>query len=388
MEPKPLFPDRVKKSMVKTFVPKSAGSVTSNPTNTIEVKTPETKVELRLRPKFEKIVPSIKPPSVPEIKPLFPNRAISGNIEVDPFYKNHPLCANLNNKDIGRVRNIVMKADLRDMEYVFCYAEELHNKFSSLVNNIVEESTKGPSIKINNMIKEIVTLTQTLDPDVLLNPKLVSRWDVLLRRATSAELSSQQHVGSFVKKIESTVIAVDNIIYDFISLVKLSIARLDALDILFAANRENFDLLNLHIIAGRIIVDKYNNDIIPKEELRFAEADVFKLQELSQLKDTTIRFSRRIDNLDMTAHSMLQNIPQIRLMQSGIKNMAELANKLQHQMIPNWKMQVAALVNVIVAEGSSTVTEAIDRVKVHHNSTLLSIASSNKQVIESLQINR
>lgn len=328
MEPRPLFPTKIVKSMSAEFRP--------------NIRSPKV-------PKSPTVVP----------KPLFPGKGVSADIEADPFYKNHPLCQKLGNKDLARVRNVVNSANLSDTAYVLNYANELRTKFSDLINHIMNLAHDSEAGQMQSLSTDCLEIIGNMSTAKILKPTYVAWWHILLGSATIQQRRDQLDVDKYIATIADWVVCVEKYLDLLSSQIQNTVSRADELDELFAANRENFDFLDLYVIAGRIIVEKHVQDILPKLRAKVDETDMFQVQEYNHFKDCVDRFERKIDDLNLTAHMVLTNVPQIQLLKNNAKNMAEHVQRLVLNVAPAWKQHTTRLLNAIKATRAKNLKDAI-----------------------------
>lgn len=359
MDPKPLFP-----KIGKLVVPPTAGPKPFVPVITAAKQ-------------------SLPHPPKHEVKPLFASRAVSNEVDVEPFIRNHPLCAKLSNKDLGRVRNIVHEAKLEDTNYVMNYADDLRTKFSDIVNKIVAEAKLGKMEEISLAMTEVLGLIKSMDVDSILNPsKRISGWDVFLLRVSEEEYANQNNISAMSKKFTANMATIDVAVAKLLTSITELVTSVDDLDTMFKANKEQADFLNLYIIAGKILVDKQEKQVIPDKEYRLDKTDLFKVQDFAYYKDCVDRFRRKIQDLEVTAHAMLLNVPQIRMMQMNGKNMAEKIQRIAKITVPAWKTQVAVLLRVLVDSRQEKLTDVTSNPKfAQHKPLLESVSQSYSQLI-------
>ena len=335
--------------------------------NTNTTKAPESKTGAFLKSpltavpkKFEapKAISTKSPPSA-----LFPHKAISENI-IDPIYAASPLCAGLTAKDIGRVKAIVESAKIEGTTYVLEYADDLRTKFASLVNDVVNHNTGTIMVEVNaniSAIIEILRISKTY-MNVLMTSEQKVPW-YSFKKEVVPTLSEVVNVFEFqLGRVDDLVESLQNSIQGIVREVTI-------MDDMYKANREQFLLLNLHIIAGKFIIEKYNNNIIPTHTIE-AKDDLFKLQDVAYLTDCIQRFDRKIGELEKLSQSVLLTGPQIRLRQANSKDLAEQIKQLTLSVVPVWKHQFRTILSVITSPHYHSVA---DVVTYFNNSTSLSI---------------
>lgn len=375
-EPKPLFPKKVTEDMVKPITPvpvipsrpnrnppgNNAKPAYTQPVFSIPGKSAtdpghETTDFISYQPKpLPKPAPKPEAKTKYDVKPLFANKAVSAEAEIEPWIALHPLCVGLDKKSLARIRNIINAADFDDTTYVLNYADNLNVKFSQLVNDISSEATSPESLAVNDKMEAAYQLLVSLNPNIITDAKVPSLMD---RFVTS--ISGVPHAWTEASTVASTakarMIKLDELAKELVHDIKKVIKRVDHLDQLREANQENYESLNLYVVAGDLILRKYRDTILPKKSLNIKGDDFFANQALSSLKDTVDRFERKVTELKMVAHSMMTNVPQIRLLQQASYLRADNINRLAKICVPAMKTSWIALAEELTTHGKKPVYE-------------------------------
>jgi uncharacterized protein YaaN involved in tellurite resistance len=279
-------------------------------------------------------------PVVPA-KVLFPEDAVGENV-VDPYYRDHPLCAGLSAKDVGRVRNLVKSANIQDTKYVLGYADDLRTQFATLVDQIVHEQSSGESAALNDTMRDILEIVSRSKQlvNLILNPpkrpSILARWIRI-----SPEVPLVKDVRTLFRDdhylVKKAVKSMENSITILVRLV-------NAFDEVFKRNRDNFVLLNLHIVAGNIIIEQHRLQTIPEMEKTLDKTNIFGSQDLVYFQQSVDRFERKIQDLAVIAHSVTLNAPTIRMLQNAVKDKADRIQRINQQVVPMWKQQSMILI--------------------------------------------
>lgn len=314
-------------------------------------------------------------------KPMFPGKGVSSNIILEPYWIDHPLCANLSVKDLSRVRNIVNKADIASSGYIINYATDLRTKFSELVDNIATEANAAETGIVNTVMTTVVDMIAKASPSKLLDPKLPKWWEILIGRVSIDRYKDNRNTDRYIRTIHDRVDGVEAAIKVLISNIKDSIKRVDELNELFETNRDNFVILNLHVIAGRIIVEQHEKTILPKMRKKVKEDDMFQVQEYNYFKESVDRFSRKIDDLELTAEMVLSNVPHIQLVKTNIQQTADRVQRVALTTCPAWKQQMSRFETSLRKVGISDVAKAIKQFRVEAASTIERAQSEHNSMV-------
>lgn len=353
--PVPLFSSQKEKQPVgpKAFVPppKSIGP-SAPPAPVQQVRHPQPPFKpgpkdfapskLNAAPAVAKQKIAHQPPTAGRV--LFADKAVGTDVD-DPFYRDHPLCKKLSQKDIGRVRNIVMAAKIEDTSYVLNYADELRVRFGTLIDSIIKEQTSGKTAAINDKIQDLVIVLDGAKQltDIVNRPPTkdsgLMRWIKQGAHVPSVDEVTRRFQ-KFLDQVNQLVVELDSSVSELISLI-------DSFDTVFKNNQDNFTMLNMHVIAGRIIVEKHMLVTIPQMERQLDPSDIFQGQNVSYFKDCVQRFVRKVDELEKLAHSVTLNAPAIRMLQMSSKDKADRIQRIAQFVVPSWKQQCTVLISAL-----------------------------------------
>jgi hypothetical protein len=385
MEPKPLFPNKVTtmaqpnkpkqvfKSAPARTMPTPApkpSPVVDDPTKSVmtneehlrlEEQRRMVREELQKRMELERAPKSPIPIPIPIPKPapkgtagkvLFPSKAVGVDV-VDPFYRDHPLCVKLSHKDIARVRNIVDAADIADASYVLHYSDEQRVRFGTLIDGIIKEQTSGKTSQVNDKIQDLlITMEASKELTTILTTPQESglmRW---IRQGAYVP-----SVNEVVQKFQNNINRVDVLVVELKSSVSELLKLIDSFDDVFKNNRDNFTLLNLHVIAGKIITERHLTKTLPEMEKTVDTTNIFAGQDLAYFRDSVTRFERKVTELEKLAHSVILNAPAIRMLQMASKDKADRIQQISQTVVPTWKQQCVVLMSALETSSASKIAD-------------------------------
>lgn len=152
-------------------------------------------------------------------------------------------------------------------------------------------------------------------------------------------------------------------------------------DKLFEQNQQYFKDLSLHIQAGEEKLQEVHATTLPQLRKEAEETgDQHKIQEYKDLEQHVVRFERKIHDLKLTRMVVLQNAPQIRMIQS---NSSALMEKIQTSLVntlPLWKNQMVLTLGIAhsqrALEAQRAVTDATNEL-LRRNSEMLKESTVN-----------
>jgi uncharacterized protein YaaN involved in tellurite resistance len=160
-------------------------------------------------------------------------------------------------------------------------------------------------------------------------------------------LASLPLLGSLFNRIERTLLEYQTLSQQVESITaKLNDAMVDllrnisVLETLFERNREVFQQITLHIIAGKQKLEQIKQNELPALQAQ-AASDPMNAQRVRDLLEGIQRFERRLHDLMVSRTIAMQSAPQIRLMQSNSQSLAEKIQSSILSTIPVWKSQIA-----------------------------------------------
>lgn len=361
MEPKPLFPNYVT-SKAQTSKTQNNGP---KPLFSSEVQTKPSGP----KPAFSKQSDTVSSNPLANVgKVLFPDQAVNPYV-VDPFYSSHPLCANLSTKDISRVRSIVITADVEDAEFVIHYGDEQRDRFTKLINDILAEQTSGQTGSVNLKIRSLLGCLDKSNALVRLIRNPPPKPSLFARLRTTENKVLQ--VTDVRYHIRTAISQVDALVTDLQKTIAGLVTLINSFDTVFSNNQDNFMLLRLHVIAGRILTEKYQDEIIPERERNADPTDLFASHNLSYFKDSVDRFKAKVDDLDALAHAVLLNAPAIRTLQMATKNKAENIQRIAQILVPTWKQECAALLAILDSTTAEDIRQLQDDTYFRRENTVL-----------------
>jgi uncharacterized protein YaaN involved in tellurite resistance len=122
---------------------------------------------------------------------------------------------------------------------------------------------------------------------------------------------------------------------------------IEALDRLYAANRDSFDQLDAYIAAGEQKLRELDERLIPEREQALAgDPGALAAQELRDLRAARDDLERRVHDLRLTRQVTLQSLPSIRLVQENDKALVGKIGSTLVNTVPLWRQQLAQAVTI------------------------------------------
>jgi len=287
-------------------------------------------------------------------KELFRELAVSENV-IDPILASNPLCAGMSKKDIARIKQMINQADVSDVKYTINYADAISSNFVQLVDQIMQQSTSGKlndvKFKITDMLASMNKMTATLN--------LFSQAEQSASSWISRTFNDMPSVNEVVKDFSTNLKKVDTTVVELLSDIDSLLTYDQSLESMLASNKDNFDVLNLHVVAGKLIINEYTEKLIPAKQANIKHDDPFAQQDLGFLKSSVDRFSRKVLELEKLQRDVLANATRIRNMQTSNILLAQNIKYAAQYLVPSWKTLCADLITFLQNLGSDTMYQLI-----------------------------
>ncbi|WP_082763299.1 toxic anion resistance protein [Serratia rubidaea] len=232
------------------------------------------------------------------------------------------------------VQRLVEQIDITDPVLSIAYAAKTMNSISRFSEALMQEVRAKDAGAIGEQLTDLLGKVKAVDlsafgekKSLLASLPLLGRLFNKVERTMAEYQTLAQQVDNISKKLEQTMVEL--------------LRNIATLEQLFTHNREFFQQINLHIIAG-----KQKLALIQNGELRLAQekaahsSDAMDAQYVRDLMEGVQRFERRLHDLMMSRTIAVQTAPQIRLMQSNSQSLAEKIQSSILTTIPVWKSQI------------------------------------------------
>jgi uncharacterized protein YaaN involved in tellurite resistance len=240
----------------------------------------------------------------------------------------------LSQQDQEEVSRLVSQIDITDPVLSIAYGAKTMNSISRFSESLMQEVRAKDAGMIGDQLTDLLSKVKAVDLSAFGEkkslmasiPLLGSLFNKVERTMMEYQTLAQQ-VDNIGKKLEQTMVDL--------------LRNIAVLEQLFIRNRDFFQQINLHVIAG-----KQKLALVQTEELAQAQqkasqsSDAMDAQNVRDLLEGIQRFERRLHDLMMSRTIAVQTAPQIRLMQSNSQSLAEKIQSSILTTIPIWKSQI------------------------------------------------
>jgi uncharacterized protein YaaN involved in tellurite resistance len=240
----------------------------------------------------------------------------------------------LNQQDQEEVSRLVSQIDITDPVLSIAYGAKTMNSISRFSESLMQEVRAKDAGMIGDQLTELLGKVKAVDLSAFGEKKSL--------------LASIPLLGSLFNKVERTMMEyqtlaqqVDNIGKKLEQTMVELLRNIATLEQLFIRNRDFFQQINLHVIAGKQKLALVKTEELAQAQQKASQSnDAMDAQSVRDLLEGIQRFERRLHDLMMSRTIAVQTAPQIRLMQSNSQSLAEKIQSSILTTIPIWKSQI------------------------------------------------
>ncbi|MGG7448221.1 toxic anion resistance protein [Kosakonia oryzendophytica] len=253
--------------------------------------------------------------------------------QVNQSMNDLPGSEHLTPADHAQIQHIVEEININDPAFSLGFGAKTMNSISQFSDSLMQEVRAKDAGIIGTQLTELLQKIKGVD---------ISAFE-----QKPGFLASLPLLGSLFNRIERTLLEYQTLSQQVESITaKLNDAMVDllrnisVLETLFERNREVFQQITLHIIAGKQKLEQVKQNELPALQAQ-AASDPMNAQRVRDLLEGIQRFERRLHDLMVSRTIAMQSAPQIRLMQSNSQSLAEKIQSSILSTIPVWKSQIA-----------------------------------------------
>lgn len=240
----------------------------------------------------------------------------------------------LSQQDQEEVSRLVSQIDITDPVLSIAYGAKTMNSISRFSESLMQEVRAKDAGMIGDQLSDLLGKVKAVDLSAFGEKKSL--------------LASIPLLGSLFNKVERTMMEyqtlaqqVDNIGKKLEQTMVDLLRNIATLEQLFIRNRDFFQQINLHVIAGKQKLALVQTEELAQAQQKASQSnDAMDAQSVRDLLEGIQRFERRLHDLMMSRTIAVQTAPQIRLMQSNSQSLAEKIQSSILTTIPIWKSQI------------------------------------------------
>lgn len=234
--------------------------------------------------------------------------------------------------DPARVAEIRKTVDVNDSQAVLSYGLPAQSRIASFADSLLTDVRNKDAGAGGQALTDLLEKVRELDVDSL-SPGGKKRLSLFGKATSTFE--------RFAARYQKVATSIDRIV-DALERTRMGLLKdMTVLDKMFDLNLEYIKQLDVYIAAGeQVLADLYTVKIPALEAEVAGTSDVMAAQKLTDLRQATGRFERRLHDLKLTRMVAIQTAPQIRLIQSNDQNLVEKIQTSILTTLPLWKNQI------------------------------------------------
>ena len=241
--------------------------------------------------------------------------------------------------DPARVAELKALVDVTDAQAVLSYGLPAQSRIANFADSLLGDVRNKDAGAGGEALTGLLDKVRELDIDALSAGAGKTRIPILGRFSNTFE--------RFATRYQKVATSIDRIV-DALERSRMALLKdMTVLDKMFELNLEYIQQLDVYIAAGEQVVEELHTVKLPAFEAEVvATSDVMAAQKLSDLRQATGRFERRIHDLKLTRMIAIQTAPQIRLIQGNDQNLVEKIQTSILTTIPLWKNQIVIAISL------------------------------------------
>lgn len=243
-----------------------------------------------------------------------------------------PALQNLTPQEQEEVQQLVAQIDITDPVLSISYGAKTMNSISRFSDSLLEQVRAKDAGVIGEQLTDLLGKVKSVDlsafgekPGFMASLPVVGKLFNRIERTMAEYQTLAQQVDTVTNKLDTAMVDL--------------LRNISTLEQLFVRNREFFQQINLHIIAGKQKIAQLQEVELPAAQAQVAN-DPMNAQKVRDLLEGIQRFERRLHDLMLSRTIAIQTAPQIRLMQGNSQSLAEKIQSSILSTIPIWKSQI------------------------------------------------
>lgn len=260
--------------------------------------------------------------------------------------------ASLTEQEQRMVEDFSQKIDLSNPQLVLEYGAGVQKKMSDFSDQTLSVIKTKDLDEIGGLISNLVVELKNFDVD--------SEEKGFFSFMKSAKKKKDLLQAKY-NNVENNV---DNIVNSLEEQQVTLMKDISMLDQMYDLNKNYYKEISMYILAGKKKLININEIVLPAMKKNADESgDHSDIEKLNDLRNQTLRFEKKIHDLELSRTISIQTAPQIRMIQNTNMEMVEKIQSTIVNTIPLWKNQM------VLALGVAHSTQAIKTQKEISNVT-------------------
>jgi uncharacterized protein YaaN involved in tellurite resistance len=258
--------------------------------------------------------------------------------------------------DPSLVTQIEAKIDLTDRAMITSFGDKAQRDVAEFADRVLAQTRNKEMGDTGKLLLDVIDKARNLDPSDLKNAGLVERL------VSSVERRLRRFIGRF----EEVSTQIEGITIELERHKDLLRRDVSMLDDLHEETRRSIGFLEAHIAAGKSYAEEFKASRLPELRAKAGTGasgqDLMAAQEYQDAVQAVDRLEKRIFYLQQARQIGIQQLPQIRIVQSGDETLIENLQATTELTIPVWKQKMILLLGLSRQQSAlalqKTVTDA------------------------------
>lgn len=258
--------------------------------------------------------------------------------------------------DPAEVARIAASIDIGDRAAIATYGDGAQRDVTRYVDNILAQIQSKDIGEAGTLLSEILLKSKGLDPASLKERGFLSRIFGSAERELEKFSMQFQDVASQIDRISLELDKHKDVLTQDIALF----------DDLYDRTLTSLRRLDVHIEAGKSFAEEYRATTLPQLQKAATDSgDAIAAQRYQDAVQSIDRLEKRVYYLQQARQIAIQQLPQIRIIQSGDQTLIENLQATTTLTVPAWKQKMVILLGLHrqrkALELQEAVTDATDR---------------------------
>lgn len=257
----------------------------------------------------------------------------------------------LSQSDLPAITGLAAKIDSRNPISVAEFGRDVADHTSRYADTLLEQVRSSDLDETGTKLNQVVLAAKSLNLSALSDSR--SKIPVIGRFIDRMKLTKDK----FVQQFNTTKEQVDSLLTEVSKTQTGLSTRVQSLDEMFDAVKEEYRLLGLHIAAGRMKLNSLRDEA---EAMRLRDLSPAEVQELNDLETLVSNLDKRVGDLQALQHSALQSLPMIRMIQANNHMLVDKFHTIRELTVPAWKRQFMLALSLNEQQNAVQLADSID----------------------------
>jgi uncharacterized protein YaaN involved in tellurite resistance len=241
----------------------------------------------------------------------------------------------------GKVAAIKSGIDIADTAQITAFGERAQQEVAGFADRILSQTKNRELGDTGDLLTDIISKAKGLDPTELQKQNFFTRLFGGLRR----------RLFRFQQRFQTVAAQIDRITLELEKRIDTLRRDVTMLDGLHDQTRDSIGSLDAYIAAGKAFADEFRRGKLVEMEQKAkaggdASADVMAAQQYQDATQSLDRLEKRILYLQQARQIAIQQMPQIRIVQSGDTTLIESLQASVTLTVPAWKQKMVLILGL------------------------------------------